>query len=94
MSPDNPNLQYCLQFLKNGGEIVRASRLCADATGMPVRQAIKFVQALSTPKPLDANPEVRTKTYCGECRVFFEPSTPSCPICGNTDLMLRSEVTP
>lgn len=90
MTPDNPNLQYCLQFLKNGGEFTRAVRLCMDCTKMPIQESIEFVSSLSTNVPCEADRRPQMETYCSECNATFRPETPECPLCQNPNLILRA----
>lgn len=51
----NKNLIYCLQFLKNGGEKVRAIRLMIDATGMSLIEAKNYIESLHERIPLSNN---------------------------------------
>jgi hypothetical protein len=80
----SPNFIYCVQYLKNGGERIRAIRLVADVTGLPLLKAKKFVEELHTPIPLAAH-EVPTIT-CEGCRLDFHINDErlndgTCPVC-------------
>lgn len=55
ISTDNHNLKYCLLFLRNSGERLAAIRLCHDATGMAVDDAMRFVDGLKMEKPSCGN---------------------------------------
>lgn len=52
LTTSNPNLRYCVQFLRNGGERLRAVKLVCDTTGLGIREAVKFVDGLHEPVPL------------------------------------------
>lgn len=55
MNAPSRNANYCLQFLRNGGERVRAIVLCRELTEMTLVEAVNYVDKLSTPVSLDAN---------------------------------------
>jgi hypothetical protein len=81
LEPTNANLIYCLQFLRNGGEYMRAIRLAKDCLGLSIPEARAFVEGLYTP--------IRVDIYvvCGGCRVSFAKDDQRlagglCPICG------------
>lgn len=49
---DNPNFRYCVQFIRNGGDRLRAVRLVIDTTNIEIKEAVKYVDSLSTTKTL------------------------------------------
>jgi hypothetical protein len=45
----NENFRYCVCFLKNSGEKIRAMRLVRDVTGLPIGAVMSWVNALHIP---------------------------------------------
>lgn len=85
MDKDNPNLKYCLQFLRNGGERIRAIRLCMDATGIGAVASVKFVDELNQKYLLIERD--KPQRYCPDCNNYLDPKTPNeCPICGGKNV--------
>lgn len=81
---DNANLVYCLQYLRNGGERIRAIRLAADVLGMGVIEARDYVDGLHTPIPVDAYEA--PKVECKSCHTRFDKDDQRlavglCPVC-------------
>lgn len=85
----NANLMYCLQFLRNAGERLRAIGLCMTFTKMSVFEASKFVDSLKDRAPLNSNRG--QKKHCRYCNIELDIKTPKCPICKAVDLQTKPE---
>lgn len=82
----NKNLRYCLQFLRNGGERLRAIRLAKDVLGLTLPESIKFVDDLKERAPLDSNRELIVGQFCQCCNYTWDAKTTFCPGCGTVKL--------
>lgn len=82
---NDANLVYCLQFLRNGGERIRAVKLACDVIGCSLQDAIMYVDSLHTPVPVCVYEP--PKLGCKSCYIQFDVDDPRlaagmCPICG------------
>jgi len=87
------NFRYCVQFLKNGGERVRAIRLVIDAAGLSFMDAKNYVENLHTPLPVVERE--KPKITCPSCRTDFDNDDERlivglCPVCAE---MLPAELS-
>lgn len=77
----NPHLRYAVMFLKNAGELTRATRLWMACTGETSGQiAMKEVLNMNERLPLSTN-RAAPKTYCHNCNCEWHESTQTCPHC-------------
>ncbi len=77
------NFKYCVAFLKNGGEYVRAIKLVTSVCGLTIIGAREWIDGLNTKIPLCANEEPIISCVCG---VDFHAGDKriengTCPIC-------------
>ena len=82
---NNSNFRYCVLFLRNSGEKIRAIRLVIDVANLSLVDARQWVEQLSERLPCVANRE--RKVWCKMCRTEYAANDARlivglCPLCG------------